>query len=472
MMNSIRVRNPRTGQLDYQFEKLSNDELSSKCTALRSAQHDWWLQGTAKRIEVLRQFADVIGKHKNEIFDALCRDTGRWGLSEMEIDALQVYTEERCVQALEVMKAVKGRSASGKISFQQQYIPYSLVVVISPWNYPFILSFLDAIPALLAGCAVIIKPSEVTPRFIEPTRLAIAEVPGLAEIMEIVPGDGETGQELIKQSDAVVFTGSVVTGKKVALVAAEGFKPAFLELGGKDPAIVLASANIENAAHAIMRGGIVNTGQACFATERIYGEKGICKELTDKLCNLAAQIELNYPDIEKGHIGPLIFDKQAEIIRSHLDDAIAKGAKVLCGGEIEEHGGGYWIRPTVLVNVDHSMQIMQDETFGPILPVMDFETESEVIELANDTIYGLSAAVFGDENDVVRVGRQLEAGGIYMNDIDLMGAVGMYAEKVAFKCSGMGGTRYGPGGIFRYLRQQALILQHDVPERIDALAGN
>ena len=290
--------------------------------------------------------------------------------------------------------------------------------------------------------------------------------------MMVVAGDGDTGQKLIKQSDAVVFTGSVETGRKVALAATEDFKPAFLELGGKDPAIVLASANIKNAANAIMRGGIVNAGQSCFATERVYVDKNVSKALTDELCALAAQIEINYPDIEKGHIGPMIFDKQVEIIRNHLDDARDKGARILVGGEIEEHDGGYWVRPAIMANVDHSMRIMQEETFGPIVPIMEFETESQAIELANDTTYGLSAAVFGDENDVVRIGRQLEAGGIYMNDIDLMGAVGMDAEKVAFKHSGLGGTRYGPGGVFRYLQQQALILRHDTPEQIDVLVGN
>lgn len=471
-MNVIQVRNPRSGQVDYEFEKFSKDELAIKCSKLRDAQGEWWNQGVQKRVLVLEKFVEALERHKTAIFDALCKDTGRWGLSNMEIEALQGYIAQRCEQAPEILRTVEGNSTNGNISFQQHYVPYSLVADISPWNYPLILSFLDAIPALIAGCAVIIKPSEITPRFIRPINSAISEVPELAKVMTVIPGDGETGQELIKQSDAVVFTGSVETGRKVALAATEDFKPAFLELGGKDPAIVLASANIKNAANAIMRGGIVNAGQSCFATERVYADMGISKALTDELCKLAAQIEINYPDIEKGHIGPIIFDKQVEIIKIHLDDAKEKGAKILVGGEIEEHDGGCWVRPAVLVNVDHSMQIMQEETFGPIVPVMEFETEDQAIELANDTTYGLSAAVFGDENGVVRVGRQLEAGGIYMNDIDLMGAVGMDAEKVAFKNSGLGGTRYGPGGVFRYLQQQVLILRHDTPEQIGVLIGN
>ena len=471
-MSLIQVRNPRTGQVDYEFEKLSKDELANKCSELRNAQGDWWKQGVKKRVVVLKRFIDALEKHKPAIFDALCKDTGRWGLSKMEIEALQGYIAERCEQAPEILKTVEGQTANGKVSFQQQYVPYALVADISPWNYPLILSFLDSISALIAGSAVIIKPSEITPRFIEPINIAISEVPELARVMIVIAGDGDTGHELIKQSDAVVFTGSVATGRNVALTATEGFKPAFLELGGKDPAIVLASANIESAAHAIMRGGIVNAGQSCFATERVYVEKSISRALTDELCNLAAQIEINYPDIQKGHIGPIISEKQVDIIKLHLDDAKEKGAKVLLGGEIEVYDGGYWVRPVVMVDVDHSMRIMKEETFGPIVPIMEFETECQAIELANDTTYGLSAAVFGDKNDVIRVGRQLEAGGIYMNDIDLMGVVGMDAEKVSFKHSGLGGTRYGPGGVFRYLQQQALILRHDTPEQVDVLIGN
>jgi len=471
-MSVIQVRNPRTGEFDYHFEKPSHEDISGMCSSLRTAQRDWRNKPVQKRVEVLHDFIAALKKYETEIFAALCKDTGRCGLSRMEIDALQGYTAARCAQAPGVLKQTEGRSGDGNVSYQQHHVPYALVAVITPWNYPLILSFLDAIPALLAGCAVIIKPSEVTPRFIEPTARAIADVPGLARVAKLIAGDGETGQELIRLSDAVVFTGSVATGRKVAMAAATEFKPAFLELGGKDPAIVLASANIENAAHAIMRGGIVNTGQSCFAIERVYVDKSISKALTGKLCELAAQIDINYPDIEKGHIGPLIFAKQADIIRSHLDDAVKRGARILTGGEIEEHGGGYWVRPTIMVNVNHSMQIMQEETFGPVLPIMEFATEEQAIALANDTSYGLSAAVFGSEVDVLRVGAQLEAGGIYLNDVDLIGEVGMAAEKMAFKCSGMGGTRYGPGGIFRYLKQQALVLRHDAPATIDALAGN
>lgn len=254
-------------------------------------------------------------------------------------------------------------------------------------------------------------------------------------------------------------------------MAAQAFIPAMLELGGKDPAIVLESADLEAAAHSIMRGSIVNCGQACFATERIYVEYAVYDAFVEKLCSLAGEIEINYPDIRQGHIGPFIFSRQAEIVQNQLKDAIEKGAKVMTGGTIENHEGGQWLRPTIIVNVDHGMQIMREETFGPVLPVMRVGSVDEAVSLANDTSYGLSAAVFGAEHDAEAVAARVDAGGIFINDIDLVGEVGLDAEKNAFKCSGLGGSRYGPNGILRFVRKKAIVHRHDKPDEISSLAG-
>lgn len=463
------ARNPRTGQIDYSFQPVTSDELAATCARLRGSQREWYRRGVQDRADVLRKFAAQVHLMREEICKALTDDTGRLALSYMEIDALEGYTLARCDEAARALTPVSGSSSSGTVTFEQELVPYSLLAVIAPWNYPLILSFLDCVPALLAGCAAIVKPSEVTPRFVEPVRRAIAAVPELAKVLDVVTGGPETGQSMIKLADAVVFTGSVATGRKIAVAAASELKPAFLELGGKDPAIVLRTATIESAAHAIMRGSAVNTGQSCFSIERVYVDRSIADALTEKLVQLAGKIEINYPNIASGHMGPLIFAKQAETIQAHLDDAVAKGARILINGVIERHGGGLWIRPTILANVDHTMRIMREETFGPILPIMTFQTEEEAIRLANDTTYGLSAAIFGADADVKRIAREIDAGGLYLNDIDLMGSVGMKAEKMAFKTSGMGGTRYGPGGFLRYVKQKAMILRHDAPATIDSL---
>ena len=358
------------------------------------------------------------------------------------------------------------KTALPSVTYGSQLCPYNLVGIISPWNFPCTLAMIDAIPALLAGCAVIIKPSEVTPRFIEPLVEAIQSIPILCDVLHFIQGDGETGNALISHIDAVCFTGSVNTGRKVANFAADNFIPAFLELGGNDPAIVLEDADIEKAATTLLRASIINSGQACQSIERIY----VAKPHYDEFCNLlveaAKKVHLNRDDISKGHIGPLIYENQAHIIKAQLDDALEQGAKILCGGEIYTDAGA-WVEPTVIVDVNHHMKLMKEETFGPIMPVMAFETDEEAVKLANDTDYGLSAAVFSKNLDhAYDIAVRIEAGGISINDGSLTGLVSD-AEKNSFKLSGMGGSRMGEAGYMRFFRKKSMLLNSGEPYSIN-----
>ena len=348
-------------------------------------------------------------------------------------------------------------------------MPYSLVGVISPWNFPLTLSMIDTIPALLAGCTVIIKPSEVTPRFVEPVMAAIKDA-GLQDVLTFVQGDGATGGALIDHVDAVCFTGSVATGRKVAAAAAGNMIPAFLELGGKDPLIILESADLEKATDAALRGSILSTGQACQSIERIYVARSIHDAFLPRLTEKAKSVELNWPDIGRGPLGPIIFAKQADTLQAHIDAAVTKGARVMSGGTVENHGGGKWLLPTILADVTHEMDVMRDETFGPVLPVMAFDSVEDAIALANDTEFGLSAAGFaGTLEEAETVGRQIEAGGVSLNDAALT-ALFHEAEKHSFKLSGIGGSRMGPAGFQRFLRRKALIANTGAPAPIGAFA--
>ena len=327
---------------------------------------------------------------------------------------------------------------------------------------------IDAVPALVAGCAVIVKPSEVTPRFVEPLREAIAATPGLDAVLQILPGDGETGQALIDQIDCICFTGSVATGRKVALQAAGRLIPAFLELGGKDPMIVLADADLEAATDATLRGSVLSAGQACQSIERIYIQRQLYRTFVQRLVEKAAAVQLNWPDINAGEVGPIIFARQADILAGQIEDARSKGARVLTGGEIEHHGGGLWLRPTVLADVTHEMAVMREETFGPIMPLMAFDTVDEAVALANFGDYGLSAAVFaGTLDEAEAVGRRLEAGAISLNDAALT-AVFYEAAKQSFKASGIGPSRMGADGLARFFRRQALIANTGQPLPLSA----
>lgn len=453
---SLRARNPRTGEDDYRFTPPSSDQLAKSVAALRQAQRAWLAAGPAGRISVLRRWQDRLRASQPAIVAALAADTGRRKLAALELSGVLAAIDRWCDAAPALLQSrERPARALPDVVIEETVDPYPVLGAISPWNFPLLLSFVDAIPALLAGCAVFVKPSEVTPRFAAPLVASIAAVPELDAVLHVAPGDAAVGQALIRQVDVVAFTGSVATGRKVAVAAAESLIPAFLELGGKDPAIVLEGADLERAATAILRASVAASGQACQSIERIYVHRSGIEEFLSILGAKARKVPLSCGS-SGGVIGPLIFAGQAAVIVAHIRDAVAKGARLHAGGEIKKHGGGLWIAPTVIGNVNHDMQIMIDETFGPIMPVMAFDSADEAVQLANDSIYGLSAAVFGPTEHCARaIARRLYAGGISVNDAGLT-AMLFESGKSAYKCSGVGPSRFGPTGLTRFLRSRSV----------------
>ncbi|MEH2155600.1 aldehyde dehydrogenase family protein [Nostoc sp.] len=458
MTKPIEVRNPRTGKFDYVIIPPPPKLVLQQCKRTRRAQVRWQQLGLEGRIEALQQWKEAILSGRDRLTEALVNDTGRLSTSVLEIDSFLSSIDRWCRLAPELLQESTKNTAIPFIALQQTSVPYPLVGVISPWNFPLLLSTIDTIPALLAGCAVIVKPSEITPRFVAPLVTALNAVPKLHDVLTFVEGAGATGSTLIENVDLVCFTGSVATGRKVAQAAAKQFIPAFLELGGKDPAIVLESANLELATSAILWGSVVNTGQSCLSIERIYVADSIFEKFYHQLVAKAHRLQLAYPTVESGEIGPIIAEKQAAIISDHLLDAVEKGAVIHSGGVIEDLGGGWWCRPTVLTQVNHSMKVMTEETFGPIMPVMPFSTVEEAVSLANDSIYGLSAAVFASETEALEVAYQIDAGAISINDAALT-AIMHEGEKNAFKFSGLGGSRMGAAALKRFMRKKAILIK-------------
>jgi succinate-semialdehyde dehydrogenase / glutarate-semialdehyde dehydrogenase len=449
----MKVRNPRTGDEDYDIAPLNADTIATLATDLRKRQADWL---KADRPAALHKLADAVERHAEAITNALTIDTGRASISRIEVTGTIRLIRRWANNAADIVvkhEVVNRATSIPGISTSTRLVPYPLVGVISPWNFPLTLALIDAIPALTAGCTVIVKPSEVTPRFIRPLLAAIAEtdVP-----LAIIEGDGATGAALIPAIDYIAFTGSVATGRKVGVAAAEAFIPASLELGGKDPMIILASADPVQAAATALRASVVNTGQACQSIERVYVARAIAEPFIAALVDAANAVRLNYPDFNVGDIGPFIFAHQAEIVQAQIDDAVAKSATVVTGGQIETLGGGKYLRPTVLTGVTPDMKIMREETFGPVIPVTIFDTVDEAIALANDNEFGLSAAVIGDEAESVAI--HLNAGAVSINDGALTSMV-WEAEKSSFGASGLGPSRMGDSGILRFFRRQALIKQ-------------
>jgi acyl-CoA reductase-like NAD-dependent aldehyde dehydrogenase len=465
---TLPVRNPRTGEVDFHITPPTSQELASLCSKLRQAQRGWARRPLAERIATMSTWANLIQKNHAAIAEADCTDTGYSHTSRASPHIVALSIRGWCEDVAQILDRAQVTGPSPvmpAVQVRSQLTPYPLLGVISPWNAPLMLSLMDAVPALLAGCAAIIKPSEITPRFVGPIMDTVRAVPELAEVLTFVVGDGITGQQIIENVDVVCFTGSVTNGRKVGEACARRLIPAFLELGGKDPVIVTGSANVDQAATAIVRGAAYNTGQVCYSIERVYAHESIHDALVDALVKEAGKVELNYPDKNAGHIGPFILDRQATLVDQHLEDALARGAQIRTGGKSVTLGGGLYMRPTVLTDVTHDMKIMREETFGPVIPVMKYRTEEEAVRLANDTEFGLSAAVIsGDAQEAERLAQQIDAGGISVQDTFLTFAKLRKIGTHSFKHSGLGGSRTGPESILRFLRRKAILVNTAKPE--------
>jgi acyl-CoA reductase-like NAD-dependent aldehyde dehydrogenase len=288
----------------------------------------------------------------------------------------------------------------------------------------------------------------------------VREVPELAAVFDYVTGPGDVGQAVIAEADTICFTGSVPTGRKVAVACAERLIPCNLELGGKDPCIVTETADLDRAATSVLRGAVYATGQVCYSVERVYVHESVHDDFVARLVEQAKAVRLNADNPRAGHIGPFTFAPQADIVIRHIADAKAKGAHVLTGGEVEQIGGGLYMRPTVLTGVTHAMLIMQDETFGPCIPVMAYKDTEEAVRLANDTQFGLTASVIaGTSDEAMAIGRRLNAGGVFLQDTFLTFAkLGTFGSD-SFGCSGYGAPRIGPESLRRFLRRKSLLTQ-------------
>jgi len=460
---TLDVRNPRTGQADHTISVSSRDEVAAKAARLRENQRVWEAMGVAERCGIMARWLGEVKKSAMAIGEADAVDTGGCHTSYIQgfitMGNIGGWLED-APKAFADLEWQGMSSSMPTVEVESQVVAYPVTGVISPWNAPLMLALLDAIPALFAGSAVLLKPSEVTPRVIEALFETVRAVPELAAVFDYVTGPGDVGQAVIAQSDTICFTGSVPTGRKVAVACAERLIPCNLELGGKDPCIVTASADLERAATAVLRGAVYATGQVCYSIERVYVQEEVHDEFVALLAEKAQEVRLNSDNPRAGHIGPFTFAPQAEIVQRHIADAVAKGATVVTGGEVEDIAGGLYLRPTVLTGVTHEMEIMQDETFGPCIPVMSYGDEEEAIRLANDTHFGLTASVIaGSAEEAKAIGKRINAGGIFLQDTFLTFAKLRTFGSDSFGWSGYGAPRIGPESLRRFLRRKSLLTQ-------------
>ncbi len=458
MARSIEVFNPATGQKIADVPITLPEEVGAAVLRARQAFQAWRMLSVAQRARYLYAARDWIVDHQGEIIDIICAETGKPRTEALvaEVfyccDLLGFYAKnsERYLRdELRSTHLLKTKRV------YVLYQPLGVVGVISPWNYPFTLAMGDVVPALMAGNAVILKPSEYTPMTGLLVERIFREV-GLPQgVLQTLCGYGDTGAALVDHCDGIAFTGSVATGKQVAERAAKRLIPVLLELGGKDPMIVLRDADLERAANACVWGALSNAGQTCMSVERVYVEAPVydefVKKVVEKVKNLRQGNERRFGEVD---IGPLTILEQLETVERHVRDAVEKGAKILVGGTRKD---GLFFEPTVLVNVDHSMQIMREETFGPVIPIMKVNSVEEALQLANDSIYGLSASVFTRDKALgMHLARRIEAGNVCVNDCITNFAI-LEAPYGGAKQSGLG-RRHGEWGLRQFTWPQTVVV--------------
>ena len=418
------VKSPVTLESIGEFEAASDDEVRAAVDRARKAQREWATKSFSERAEVLWRLVDQFVERQEDIVDLVVKETGK-AVNE----AISMEVMAPCMQISHYAKrggkylATKTRRASGIMRLSKKvtlhYQPLGVVGLITPWNGPIALAANPLAQALMAGNAVVHKPSEVTP-FSAVLLEEMTEAAGFPkDLYQVVQGDGATGAALIEAGvDKVSFTGSVATGRKVGEACGRNLIPVTLELGGKDAMIVCRDADLDRAADGAVRGSFFNTGHYCCGTERVYVPESIYEPFVDKVVSQTKT--LKQAESGASDVGAVFWDKQMDIIESHMEDAREKGAKVLVGGERNRTLSGYFFPPTVVVDVDHDMDLMRRETFGPVIAIQKVRDEEEAIQRANDSAYGLSGNVWTkDLEKGAKVAEQMVTGSVSVNDISV-----------------------------------------------------
>lgn len=416
--------NPATGA---EIGRVSNKDREAVYAAVekaRAAFKTWRETSFAERKRIVLQAREAILAELDEIALLISNEMGKPAAEAISTEIAPVldlmqYFARNTQKLLKPEKINIGQLAYLGRSSRIIYQPLGVVGIISPWNYPLAIPLGEVTMALMAGNAVVLKPSELTPL----VGLKIGEVfrkAGLTEnVLQIVTGDGRTGAALVESGvNKIMFTGSVATGKRIAEAAAKNLTPVVLELGGKDPMIVLEDADLEMAAHGAVWGAFANSGQTCASVERLYVHEKIAPEFIEKVVELTKKLRQNIGAEMNSDIGSMVSERQLETVENHVRDAREKGAKILTGGKRNENFKGAFYQPTVLTCVDHDFRALREETFGPTLPIMTFKTEDEVVKLANDSEFGLTASVW--TKNIAKgkqIAEKIEAGTVTINEV-------------------------------------------------------
>lgn len=449
--------NPATLEELGRFHIASPAEVNAAVARARAAQPQWAALSYRNRARYILKVRRALYDRQNEIINIISDETGKPPFEALstEIFPIADLMTHFAGKAEKILRDERFtlsvfRNKRSMITYE----PLGVVGVISPWNFPFAIPMGEIVMALMAGNAVVLKPSEFTPMVADAIKRLFAGADFPDGLFEVVQGDGSTGAALVDSAvDKVFFTGSARTGKKIAEAAACRLLPVVLELGGKDPMIVCEDAPFERTVKGAIWGAFANCGQVCASVERLYVVEPIADKFISSVVSEVRKLRQGAPSGCSTDIGPMINAGQLNIVTEHVGDAVAKGARVLTGGRKRGDLDGYFFEPTVLVDVNASMKVMTDETFGPVLPIMVVKDEEEAIREANNSRYGLLASVWTNDNERGRrIARRLEAGTVIINDV-------LYTHGAAqtpwfgVKESGLG-TTHGKAGLLEFVRMK------------------
>ena len=417
-------RNPATGEVLASFDCAGPEEVAGAVSSAREAQKKWAAMPLRERLTVLRRFQRLLYEHKSEVAELITREMGKPLVESLTTEVIVVLDYARfCVEnafaCLRPEPVPHGNLAMkakrGKILRE----PYGVIAIVSPWNYPFSTPGTETLAALIAGNAVVLKPSEFTPLCALKLQELLHQAGVPKAVFQVIIGEGDTGAALTASPvDKIIFTGSVATGKRVSQAASTRLVPVILELGGKDPMVVLDDMDAEVASSAAVWGAFVNAGQACLSVERCYVHRSLYDRFVQLCAEKTARLRVGNGLEPETDVGPMIHERQLRIVESHVEDARAAGARVIVGGKRLPELGPNFYAPTVLVDLDHSMRVMRDETFGPVLPIMPFDGDDEAVRLANDSEFGLAASVWTQNRGRGEaIARRIEAGTVMVNDV-------------------------------------------------------